>query len=220
VLQVSDSGPGIPAEYHEKIFEPFFSLKKGSDRSGSGLGLAIVTAVVDDHRGVLDLETGPAGTMFTLYLPAHDAPAAASEPKPLYELVTEVEGDVTVLVVDDDAAARAWCAKILEEAGYHVVTADDGADAIRLMQMEQVDALLLDLKMPHLSGFDTFFGALHLQPGVRAIVHSSYVSDADSLRLRQHGVSAVLTKPAGRREILGALRDAFADRPLAPAAAR
>lgn len=74
-MTVSDKGAGIPDEILERCFEPFFSSKTGQTQSGSGLGLSIVTAVVDDHEGVLDMETSSKGTTFTLYIPRIAAPS-------------------------------------------------------------------------------------------------------------------------------------------------
>jgi len=196
---VEDSGPGISEEYRGKLLEPFFSLKKRGQGSGSGLGLSVVTAVVDDHRGVLDLKTDSDGTTFTLYFPITPPPSDWQSDEALC-------GNETVLVTDDDSATLEWCSRILEDSGYRVIIARDGTDAIRVVQFEHVDILLLDLKMPQMGGYDAFFGALHVRPGVKAIVHSSYVSAEESVRLRQIGVSSLLQKPASKREILLALR--------------
>jgi len=69
--------------------------------------------------------------------------------------------------------------------------------------------ILLDFNMPRMNGLETFFGAMHVRPGVRAVVHSSYVTDDQGARLRALGVSTILAKPAGRLELLKALRQAL-----------
>lgn len=206
-ISVEDSGPGVPEEIREQIFEPFFSSKRGTDRSGSGLGLAIVTAVVDDHRGVLDMETGPQGTRFTLFLPTITSPAESHE-------LEGVSTDLTVLVADDDAAISIWMDRVLSAAGYRVILASDGLEAVQRLQQSAADLMVLDLKMPRLTGFETFFTAIHINPAVRAVVHTSFVAPDESARLQAMGVSAILQKPATRRELLGALRQATLDRPV------
>jgi signal transduction histidine kinase/ActR/RegA family two-component response regulator len=201
-LEVEDEGPGIPREHVDKIFEPFFSLKGGKQRSGSGLGLTIVAAVVDDHKGVLDLDTSAKGTRFTLYLPAIDRPMASSE-------LGRLSCHATVLVVDDDRSILKDYGKLLEDAGYTVITAESGAQAIRVLQAQEVDLVLLDLSMPRMDGLETFLGAMHVRPGIRAVVHSSYFTEDQAVKLKALGVSSVLLKPAGRLDILRALRRAF-----------
>jgi signal transduction histidine kinase/CheY-like chemotaxis protein len=201
-LEVEDRGPGIPKDHVDKIFEPFFSSKGGKHRSGSGLGLTIVTAVMDDHKGVLDLETGSQGTRFTLYFPAID-------PQPEAAQAEKLSHSATVLVVDDDNSVLKNYGGMLNQAGYTVLCAESGAQAIRAVQAQPVDVILLDFNMPRMNGLETFFGAMHVRPGVRAVVHSSYVTDDQGARLQALGVSTILPKPAGRLDLLRALRQAL-----------
>lgn len=201
-VEVEDQGPGIPADRIDRIFDPFFSSKSGRQRSGSGLGLTIVSAVMDDHRGVLDLHTGPSGTRFTLYFPAIDAPSPTTGTAPLSH-------SATVLVVDDDKSTLQSSGEMLREAGYTVLLAEGGSQAIKAVQAQPVDLVLLDFNMPRMNGLETFFGAMHVRPGIRAVVHSSYVTDDQGARLRALGVSNILLKPAGKLEILRALKQAF-----------
>lgn len=198
-LEIGDNGPGIPPALLDQIFEPFFSSKTAGERSGSGLGLSIVAAVVDDHKGVVDLESRPGQTRFTLYFPLIPGPGS-DEGQDL------MSGDETLLVTDDDSAMRDWYGRILAEAGYTVLMAASGQEAIHQLQAGPVDAMLLDLKMPQMTGYETFFGAMHVHPGIKAIVHSSYIADDDAQRLRTLGIDEMLQKPASRRDVLLALR--------------
>lgn len=201
-VDISDDGPGIPADAIDTIFEPFVSTRCGRGSSGSGLGLAIVTAVVDDHAGVLDLETGPGGTRFTLYLPAAPAPPETRD-------LSELRGDEVIMLVDDDPGVREHYERQLREAGYDVITAADGTEAIRRLQAEQVDLMVLDLRMPLIGGLETYFAGIHLRPDVRVIIHTSYVDDEEARRLEQLGAEEVLQKPASLRELLEAVRRAL-----------
>ncbi|HYF01030.1 MAG TPA: hybrid sensor histidine kinase/response regulator, partial [Planctomycetota bacterium] len=179
-LEVSDRGPGIPEAIRGRIFEPFFSSKDGRQRSGTGLGLTIVAAVVDDHRGEIDLETSPQGTRFRLRFPAIDPP------------VEDLSCSATVLVVDDDKSARDDAEKALPTFGWTVIPASNGDEALRVLQAQAVDVMLLDHRMPGRDGLETFFGALHLRPGLRAVVHSGHVPEEQAVKLRALGVSAIL----------------------------
>jgi CheY-like chemotaxis protein len=204
-VEVQDAGPGIAAENLEKIFEPFFSSKSGRHRSGSGLGLTIVSAVVDDHKGVIDLDSGPQGTRFVLYFPLIEAPSGPPD-------LANPSSNATVLVVDDDSSVLKEYGTYLEQAGYSVVLSESGTRAIQILQSQEIDLVLLDLNMPRMSGLETFLAAMHVRPGIRAVVHSSHVSPEQSLKLKALGVTSILTKPAGRAEILLALRQAYQDR--------
>lgn len=206
-VEVEDTGPGIPEEIRERIFEPFFSSKIGKQGSGCGLGLSIVAAVVDDHQGVLDLHTGTEGTRFTLYFPAGRPAGTPEDPG-------ELSGIETVVVADDDSSILRQYEKLIAEAGYHVFTATSGAEVIEILQAHHVDVILLDLRMPVMSGAETFFAAVNTRPGVRAVVHSSYIDGDQAARLRQLGVSAFLEKPASRIELLRTLRQVLDAREL------
>jgi CheY-like chemotaxis protein len=98
---------------------------------------------------------------------------------------------------------------MLKQAGYTVLFAESGPQAIHSVQAQPVDVILLDFNMPRMTGLETFFGAMHVRPGVRAVVHSSYVTEDQGAKLRTLGVSSILSKPAGRLEILKALRQAL-----------
>jgi CheY-like chemotaxis protein len=211
-IQVEDDGSGIPPDVVDRIFEPFYSTKQGGHKSGSGLGLTIVSAVADDHRAVLDLETRPGRTCFTLHFPAIEAPRDFLDDAAL-------SGSATVLVVDDDSTVRLTLTAMLEQAGYSVLAAEDGARAIRMLQTHDPDVAILDLHLPGMSGLQTFLGAMHLRPGLRVIVHSSYLSPEETRPFQAAGVTEFLQKPAGRLPLLQAIRHLLNDaRPSRPAA--
>ena len=140
-----------------------------------------------------------------LYFPAIPAPDRPPD-------LGSPSSNTTVLVVDDDSSVLAEYGAFLEKAGYTVVLSEDGARAIKTLQSQQVDLVLLDLNMPRMSGLETFLAAMHVRPGIRAVVHSSHVTPEQTLKLKALGVTAILNKPAGRTEILLALRQAWQDR--------
>lgn len=200
-IEVKDNGGGIPNEIMDKIFDPFFSTKSNQTSSGSGLGLSIVNALIEDHKGVLDLITNPRGTSFTIYL---QKSMGLQE-----EETSDLSGNETVLVIDDDSAITQNLQKALSQNKYRVLIANSGYEAIKTMQSEKVDAVILDFHMPDLNGYQTFYALMHINPNLKAIMHSSFIFDEEITKLSQIGVHTYLQKPANPREILKSLRNLF-----------
>jgi DNA-binding LacI/PurR family transcriptional regulator/signal transduction histidine kinase/ActR/RegA family two-component response regulator len=127
VLEVTDTGNGIPEHEMGRIFEPFFTTKRAGDHSGTGLGLAIVHAVIKEHHGFADVHSeAKRGTTFTLYLPRR---AISTEFVPIAPSLNQ--GNGRVLVVDDELAQLRTARRVLSRYGYDVVTAGNSAEALQ-----------------------------------------------------------------------------------------
>lgn len=147
-LTIRDNGPGIPDELKARIFEPLFTTKGVG--SGTGIGLALCNRIVEVHGGKIRLDSVKGqGARFLIRLPASTlasrTPAADTE-------AIKAGGARRVLVIDDEEDVADLLAEILEEAGYEVMAAGSGAEALRLIEREDFDALLSDVRMPHLDG--------------------------------------------------------------------
>ncbi len=130
MLQVSDTGRGIPAQDLRRIFEPFFSSKRMSDRSGSGLGLAIVDGVVKDHGGFISVASTPGkGTSFTLHFPLEARELQRAQPKPAIQA-----GTGRILVIDDDPVQLRTATRLLQHFGYDVDAVESGARAYERLE--------------------------------------------------------------------------------------
>ena len=140
-VEVRDDGVGVPPEVRDRIFEPFFTTK---GPQGTGLGLSTVYAVVREHGGRIDFESGVRGTTFRLYLPCCDASLSASTP------IRDTKG--LVLLIDDEPAVRRVVRTMLEVSGYRVLEADGGEQALGLAGANAPDVVLLDRSMPGQSG--------------------------------------------------------------------
>lgn len=146
-IDVADQGKGIAVALHEKVFEPFY---RGSiDTPGVGLGLSISRAVARQMGGDLVIQPAVQGSTFRLTLAAPEASAAAERAGP-----TDLK-DCTVLVVDDIATNRLVAAQLLIASGARVIEAGSGPDALTRLEDGGVDAVLLDLMMPGMDGFET-----------------------------------------------------------------
>jgi CheY-like chemotaxis protein len=164
VLQVWDDGPGMDAETRRHVFEPFFTTKQ----SGHGLGLAAVLGIVRAHGGGLKLKTGTGhGARFCVFWPA-----AVTLPQ---RAITEppLEGR-TVLVIDDEDLVRDVVARMIDDLGYNAVTARNGADGLDLIDRQQIDAVLVDMTMPNMSGADVIAALRTKKPGLPVVLCSGY----------------------------------------------
>ena len=156
LIQVRDTGPGIPADITDKIFDPFFTTKEIG--KGTGLGLSTVYGVIRQMEGVIHLESAPGeGAVFKIFLPAYgdDAPASsedvldAAHPEP-----ADLTGAGRILVVEDEDSVRNFVIATLTDCGYEVVEAEDGDDALEIIEEEQgqFDLVISDVMMPGLDG--------------------------------------------------------------------
>jgi len=205
LITVSDSGVGMDDRTRERIFEPFFTTKELG--KGTGLGLSIVYGIVKQHHGQISVYSEPGqGTTFRIYLPlTRDAVVEQAEvPQAAVRGGTE-----TVLLAEDNADVRTLARSVLEGAGYRVVEAVDGAEAVRLFG-EHVDTLglcLLDVVMPQMSGKAALDAIRTLRPGVRAIFMSGYAADILAGPKGASSDVALLSKPLLPRELLRRVRE-------------
>jgi len=148
-IEIEDTGPGIPADSLERIFNPFFTTK--SDGHGTGLGLSISLGIISEHSGRIWAENAAgAGARFCVDLPVvAAAPASASA-----EADSQASGpkNLDILVVDDEAPIRLALSRFLEKAGHTVVMVDSGSKAIEAARDRMFDTVFLDIRMPDISG--------------------------------------------------------------------
>jgi PAS domain S-box-containing protein len=194
VLQILDSGVGIPPEDLQRIFEPFFTKKK-MGRSGTGLGMAVVWGTVQDHKGRIDVRSVEGrGTEVTAFFPAtrESFSKAALEPSlDAYKGTGE-----TILVVDDMNEQREIAAKIITQLGYVAKSVDSGEQAVEFLKHEKADLLILDMIMdPGIDGLETYHRVKVSNPQQKAIITSGY-AETERVRTAQRlGAGGYLRKP-------------------------
>jgi PAS domain S-box-containing protein len=187
VASVTDSGPGIPAEEIDQIFNPFFTTKPVGE--GTGLGLSISDAIIREHGGQIRVSSRPGeGATFTVELPIVHAPVPRTD-----EMAIAPEpsmAPLTMLIVDDEPAIRAALSLYLEREGHIVDAVASGGEALEHARSRRYDAILLDLRMPDMSG-DVVFAELQASDPEHAarVVFATGDADSDAARtfLQQSG---------------------------------
>jgi len=203
-LGVSDSGAGMDEPTRERIFDPFFTTKAVG--RGTGLGLSLALGVVQQHGGAIQVASAPGrGTTFTLLFGRAPARSGTTSSRPGAAGDPPTGGHETVLVAEDDRHVRRVVRRLLEKAGYSVVEAADGADAVRLFEehRSELRLLLLDVQLPRRSGPEAFAEIRRQAPGLPAVFVSGNPGDIDL------GGQEVLQKPVDPAALLRAVRRAI-----------
>ncbi|HZS63830.1 MAG TPA: response regulator [Xanthobacteraceae bacterium] len=228
LVEVSDTGGGIPPEIIDKIFEPFFSTKDVG--KGTGLGLSTVYGIVKQTGGFIyvDSEVGK-GTMFRIFLPRHvpsaseletaglpeaESPAlsggAAAEdmPRPAADLT----GQGTILLVEDEEGLRTLNARGLISRGYTVLEAANGVEAMEVLERRggDVDLVVSDVVMPEMDGPALLKEMRRRNPSLKIIFVSGYAEDAFQKNLPEHEQFAFLPKPFTLKQLVAVVKETMA----------
>ncbi|MDZ7669820.1 MAG: response regulator [Gammaproteobacteria bacterium] len=208
IIEVCDTGPGIPAELRDRIFDPFFSTREPGSGSGTGLGLAIVDRLTTALGGSISFHSATdEGTCFVLRLAevAGDSPAADApgEPPDILPSIRE-DRPLTVLVVDDEELVRATTTMILKRHGYDVREAASGESALRQIHDDSgaVDLLVTDQAMPGMTGIKLIEQVRELVPDLPILLCSGHLDEQEYARVEELGINGVLIKPFSRRVLL------------------
>jgi PAS domain S-box-containing protein len=211
-LNFTDTGSGMDEETKQKIFEPFFTTK--GEGKGTGLGLAVVYGVVKGHNGFIDVESTPgAGTTFNLFFPIPEGILAPERARP-ERSENMPGGDETILVVEDERVLRDLLVKFLEKAGYTVIVANDGDEAVALYsaRKDDIDLVISDLGLPKMNGWDAFKLMQRMNAGIRGLLATGYLEPGQKSEILKSGIKDVLNKPYHIEEILKVIRETLDER--------
>jgi PAS domain S-box-containing protein len=218
-IRFSDTGVGMPAETVARIFEPFFTTKQIG--RNSGLGLAMVHGIVERHGGWIEVEsTVGQGTTFSLFLPVHAPPEVGREPE---KKPTSAAGPVhgTILVVDDDSGMRRLAAHVLSHAGFQVVQAGSGPEALAAWDEHggSIDLVFTDMVMPGgMNGIQLIHECRSRRAGLPAILTSGYTLPPLGTATTPPTDVSMLAKPYANNVLVDTVRSLLAARRRAGAA--
>lgn len=190
-VTVADTGVGIPTELQGRIYEPFFTTKRGG--KVTGLGLSVVYGTLRDHGGTIEIESKVgSGTTIRVYLPQH-ADLTLSSLRPNNQLVS---GHGHILLVDDEPTLRRAGSALLKRLGYEVTVAEDGLAAVEKYSEDpkRFALVLLDIMMPKLNGRDTLRRLRAINPDVKALYISAFGLSSEDPSA-EDGVQGVIRKP-------------------------
>lgn len=183
MIGFKDTGVGMDEETKLQIFEPFFSTK---GELGTGLGLATVYGIVKQHNGNIWVYSEPGqGTLFKVYLPVSSEQAVVEEP--IKAASPKLQGDETVLIVEDEPDVLRLAKELLVNYGYHVLTAECGEEALQVASRygDEIDLLLTDIVMPNMNG-NELYSTMKIQiPSIKVLYMSGYTKNI----LSSHGIT-------------------------------
>jgi two-component system, cell cycle sensor histidine kinase and response regulator CckA len=219
VIEVADTGTGIPKEILDRIFEPFFSTKEVG--AGTGLGLSTVYGIVKQTGGfvLVDSEVGQ-GATFSIYLPRHEGEgvvgtAVARGPGDEAGLPKDLTGAGTVLLVEDEDPVRLFSARALKNKGYDVIEAESAERALEILHDTacKVDLVITDVVMPKMDGPTLIKQVRELYPdrALKVIFISGYAEDNFRQRLGDDVDIHFLPKPFSLKQLAGKVKEVMAE---------
>jgi len=220
-IDITDTGSGIPPDIVDKIFEPFFSTKEVG--KGTGLGLSTVYGIVKQTGGFIYVDSeADHGTSFHIFLPRHhpeqevqpEALAASGTAKEPAETKprTDLTGQGTILLVEDEEGLRSLNARGLRSRGYSVIEASNGVEAMEALELENgaVDLVVSDVVMPEMDGPTLLKTMRGRNPDLKIIFVSGYAEDAFEKSLPENQQFAFLPKPFTLSQLIAAVKETMA----------
>jgi len=204
IIEISDTGVGIPEEVKGKIFDPFFTTK---GPEGTGLGLSVTYGIIIRHNGTIEVRSQPQkGSKFTIKLPKEKV-TSESEMK---ETVVEIpDASAKILLIDDEAAILQLTSEILEGNGHKTVCAHSGKEGIQRSKEEEFDIVITDLVMPDLSGWQVAQAIKKNRANTVVILATGWGTQLDRDKLSRSDIDLLLSKPSKLDDVLQVVREAL-----------
>lgn len=211
MLEIIDTGKGIPNEYRDRIFDPFFSTKEKGQ--GTGLGLATVYGIIRQTGGNITFEsTLNQGTNFKIFFPKYERsdkelPHTEQTEKKRYS--QDLTGTGTILLVEDEDAVRMFSSRALKEKGYKILEASSGEEALEIVKSSEIpiDLIITDVIMPNMDGVEFVQKIRESSKNVKVIFISGYTEDKFKNILEQDDVTYFLPKPFTLKDLAGKVKE-------------
>jgi signal transduction histidine kinase/ActR/RegA family two-component response regulator len=198
-IRLEDNGSGIQQEHLSRVFDPFFTTKEVG--RGTGLGLSICYAIIEEHRGVIRVESTPGkGTVFTIDLPVQEE-AVMTEPERQADRIAAGEEPQPrtgrILLVDDETSLLEVIGDVLRLDGHLVESESNGVAALRRLRQERFDIVVSDLKMPGMSGQELFARLAEIDPSLvrRLVFTTGDLANPETLKFLESAGNPYLQKP-------------------------
>ncbi|NQW11420.1 MAG: response regulator [Alphaproteobacteria bacterium] len=211
LIEVVDTGSGIPPALLARIFEPFFTTKEVGQ--GTGLGLSTAFGIIKQFGGFVFVDsTAGVGTTFSIYLPAWDGPVDVVEVSGDAGIDQDLTGSGTVLLVEDEDPVRLFAARALRSKGYTVIEARSGEAVLELLDREApvLDLMVTDVVMPGIDGPALVKIVSETRPDLPVVCISGYSEDALRQRIADTKGMAFLPKPFSLKQLAQAVKQAIA----------
>jgi PAS domain S-box-containing protein len=210
-ISFKDDGPGIVEENLERIFDPFFTTRQVGQ--GTGLGLSVCYGIVSEHGGRIYAESKPGrGATFIVELPIITEDKQLEFAEPAVQEQQKVTG-AKILVVDDEPVVREFISKVLTDEGHQVETVDNGEDALKMVKSKRYRIILLDIKMPGMSGIELYKRFQKIAPSLarRVVFVTGDIMGARTTAFLSKAKSPYITKPFDAKQLKIAINRIFAE---------
>jgi len=210
-ISVADTGIGMEADVRSRVFESYFTTKKPDQ--GTGLGLSIVHGMVSVHAGFVEVTSEPGcGSTFHIYLPIPgDEGAAVAVIVGQNNIEDRSRRRETVLYAEDEARLSDLMRDLLEREGFRVLTAQNGPEAVEVhaRHKDEIAIAILDWGLAKLNGWEAFQQMRKINPKLKGIIASGYVSAEVESRLAKGELNGVFQKPYAEEEVLATIKRAI-----------
>jgi len=205
-ITVSDTGPGIPVNDLNKIFDPFYSTKPSG--LNTGLGLAIAKQIITSHNGIIKANNGKdKGSIFNIYIPIKEINKSISSIQPDERLIAN--GSVKILIVDDEEIVRLITSELLKNLGYDVYSFASGQKAIKFYKdnFSTIDLVLLDKHMPEMDGIEVFNYLKEINPSVKVFILTGYNINKEIENMFSNNLCGYIQKPVSIEKLSQSISD-------------